>query len=203
VLNLPRCADIPLALLTRLNAVAPISRGKEWERQTNDVKEFKEAVMDQGLAIQENRCVWCGLLTGLDGHQGADRDHIAPKKHYPQWTFEPLNIAISCEYCNRFNVKADLDTVSMVAGTYSTSDFLIVHPYLEDPADHLTFGFQNNGRGVTVKGITAKGIWTVINMKLDSPSLTKLRAQEVLFLQTYESLPPHLRELALDASAGL
>lgn len=203
MLNLPNCAVIPKALLTRLNAVPALSRSKEWGRQTNDVNEFKNEVMEQGLVIQNNLCVWCGLLTGLEGHQRADRDHIAPKDKYPQWTFEPLNIAISCEFCNCFFVKGELDTVLTAAGTYSTSDFLIVHPYLEDPALHLTFGFQHNGKGVTVKANTIKGLWTVLHMKLDSPSLTTRRAKEVLYLQAFGSLPQHLQDLALAASAGL
>ena len=203
MLNLPNSAVIPQPLLNRLNTVLATSRDKEWDRQTTDVEQFKNAVMVQGLVIQNNRCVWCGLLTGIVGHQRADRDHIAPKNKYPQWTFEPKNIAISCEFCNCFSVKEELDTVLTVAGSYSTSVFRIVHPYLQNPALHLTFGFKNNGAGVTVKGTTVIGIWTVRNMKLDSPSLTTRRAMEVLFLQQFSSLPQHLKELALSASAKL
>lgn len=203
MLNLLNCAVIPQPLLNRLNAVPATSRDEEWGRQTNDVKEFKNAVMVQGLVNQNNRCVWCGLLTGLHGHQRADRDHIAPKGKYPQWTFEPWNIAISCEFCNCFSVKVELDTVLTVAGTYNTSVFLVVHPYLENPASHLIFGFQNNGEGVTVRATTLKGLWTVLHMKLDSPSLTMRRAMEVLYLQKHGSLPQHLQNLALAASAGL
>jgi uncharacterized protein (TIGR02646 family) len=180
--KLERAADVDAKVLAALAKVT--DKPAEWIRQTNVVKEFKSTTMKHGMAIQDGKCVWCTLAMGEKGHRTAHRDHIAPKKLYPEWTFVPLNIAIACEYCNGFSVKVDLDTVAVNAATYDTVEFYLVHPYLDDPAEHFAFAYGPNGKaGVLISSDTTKGKWTIRNLHLDSDALTIERAKDALYAE--------------------
>ncbi len=187
-------ADVDAKVLAALANVT--DKAAEWTRQTKVVKEFKSTTMKHGMAIQDGKCVWCTLAMGEKGHRTAHRDHIAPKKLYPEWTFVPLNIAISCEYCNGFSVKVDLDTVATNAAIYKDVQFHLVHPYLDDPAEHFKFAYGPAGKaGVSISSDTAKGKWTIKNLKLDSDALTIERAKDALFAEQFNTLPPYYQDL--------
>lgn len=176
-------------------------RSKEWDRPTlQAVKDLKAQVMAQGMIIQADRCSWCTLLVGRRGRRSAERDHIAPKGKHPQWTFLPSNLVVSCEYCNGFSVKSATDTVKTVNAKYELCNFHVVHPYLDEPDEHIRFGLADDGSGVVVSGISEKGRWTVLKLKLDDPGLTVLRAQERASIKSLASLPEDMQRLLLVAT---
>lgn len=177
VLNLHQAATVDAALHQTFEAIAEDDRSVEWTRGTVAVKQFKAAVMAHGKVVQNSRCVWCELPIGDVGRRSIHRDHIAPKGLHSRWTFEPLNIALACEYCNGFAVKGDLDTVAVPGATYQTSSFRIVHPYLDTPSDHITY---STGEQVVIEGRTPRGKWTIEKLRLDNPVITKERAIELL-----------------------
>jgi len=202
MLKLYQPTPIDVATQLVLDNVAAIDRSKHWERKTNAVKNFKMLVSEYGMITQDNRCIWCTLKIGSEGRRTAHRDHIAPKKLYPQWTFHSANIVLACEYCNGFSVKVDLDTINIPNPIYHMIDFHIVHPYYDNPSVHLTFLEENNCGSVVIQGLSAKGTWTILNMKLDAPGLTQERAKDLVFARTFNKLPEHFKLLLTQATAG-
>jgi len=188
VLNLDACALIADANLAAVEAVLNQPETKGWASQANCVKNFKSEIMTQGLQMQASRCVWCTLEVAEEGHRTAHRDHIAPQKQYLQWTFTPMNLAISCEYCNGFKIKGDLDIVLVCAEQYAESEFLIVHPYIDDTSTHIQFVDNEAGHPILIEGLTDRGIWTIDAMSLASSHMTKQRAQEFIFARETEAL---------------
>ncbi|WP_299211224.1 hypothetical protein [uncultured Tateyamaria sp.] len=195
MINLNECATIAIAVQTALDAIADDEKSDAWNTQTNDVKAFKVAIMDHGIEVQNTRCVWCTLEVAEEGHRTAHRDHIAPKGKHGRWTFEPLNLAISCEYCNGFKVKGEVETVVTVAANYADVEFLIVHPYLDNTAEHIRFVDNGAGYPIVIEGLSPRGIWTIDTMKLASPHLTKLRAMDHIFAKETAALPAEDQDL--------
>ncbi|OAN99987.1 hypothetical protein A8B75_19185 [Sphingomonadales bacterium EhC05] len=188
MLNLMACANVPATTQKSVNAVLRRRQSQSWSSQANSVLSFKSVIMAHGLAVQDSRCVWCTLKISEEGHRTAHRDHIAPKGQYNQWTFLPVNLAIACEYCNGFKVKGELNTVSVPADQYNHSEFLIVHPYLDDTNNHIRFVDNTAGYPILIEGISERGVWTIEKMALASPYITKLRAQDFVFARETEAL---------------
>jgi hypothetical protein len=106
-----------------------------WSRKTNAVKNF----VRWALTNQQHQCAICGFIVGNVADRRAwSIDHIAPKgeKLYPQWTFEPLNLVITCHVCNSV-FKNEYDSVATVKPNYVECAFSVVHPYLDSVANHL------------------------------------------------------------------
>ena len=200
MIKLPKFPEVKKELLDSLALVAEDKRAAEWERQTNNVKAFKKIIKEEGLVIQDNRCAWCTLMLGRRGRRTAHRDHIAPKKQYPKWTFFPKNIIMSCEYCNGFTIKCDLDTVKELKDVYEDCEFYIVHPYIDEVELHIGFSYDHPTHGVVINGLSEKGLWTIEKMKLDDGYLTILRAQDYAYCKMIDSLPDYYATLLLDAT---
>lgn len=188
MLNLDESAVIPADTQTALDLIPDGEKSGTWGSKAKRIVDFKSEVMKQGLEMQSSRCVWCTLEVAEEGHRTAHRDHIAPKGIYGQWTFLPVNLAIACEYCNGFRIKGELDTVSVAAEDYTDSEFLIVHPYLDDVDLHIQFVDNEAGHPILIEGLSERGIWTIDKMSLDSSHVTKQRAQEHIFARESESL---------------
>jgi uncharacterized protein (TIGR02646 family) len=199
MLKINEAATIPADVQTELDAIPAAERKDQWPRATNAIKAFKRAVKQHGMAVQNAKCVWCESKVGFSGRRSAHRDHIAPKDLYSAWTFEPYNLALSCEYCNGFEVKKDLDTIAVLASTYADSQFHIVHPYFDNPEEHISFVHEE--ARIVMKSLSPKGIWTIDKMRLDSPSATANRALEAALKDI--ALPPHLVALIEQAMEGL
>ncbi|EKN6165819.1 hypothetical protein DVQ60_20335 [Yersinia enterocolitica] len=186
----------------KLDAIPEVDRPNKWDTsRTNAIKNFKKEIMTHGLKEQDNRCAWCTLPVGATGRRTAHRDHIAPKKLYPKWTFHAKNLVVVCEYCNGFSVKSDLNTVKTEKVNYDDIEFFIVHPYLHETEKHIRFREQEGDEpGVVVEGISPEGIWTVNKLKLQSDGLTLLRAQELVYYRNINKLPHHFQSLLNQAT---
>ena len=201
----PQVDDSILQKISEIHKVGKINNPTQsviWDKaQYSCVKEFKKIVLEKGLKIQESRCSWCTLLIGEKGRRTPQRDHIAPKSTYPKWTFLTKNIVLSCEYCNGFAIKNKLDTVEEDAADYDDVKFFVVHPYKDEPKCHIEFEGGSRESGITIRGKTLKGSWTIANLKLDSPGMTELRARDFLYFQTSDSLPEPYKSL-FDKATG-
>ncbi len=176
---------------------------KSWKSQVNEVKEFKRQLKKEGMVLQGGRCAWCGLPLGESGRRSVHRDHIAPKARYGQWTYHPMNLVLVCDYCNT-EVKKTLDTVRIVGDCYESSEFLIVHPYLEDTIEeHIVFEEILGGVGILIIGKSDKGRWTIEKLHLDSPSMTVRRAEEANIRRLMKNLAASDQVLYAKAVAGL
>lgn len=200
--KIDRCADIEADLTNVLNSVADADRSAYWDdRNDARVRTFKDLILQHGLDVQQNKCAWCTLPIGPGARRSCERDHVAPKGKYSRWTFSPENLVVVCESCNGPQIKGRKDTVHVEAYDYEETTFHIVHPYRDDPEEHLEF-VQEGWTAVLVRSKTDKGQWTITNMKLDSPELTFERAKEAV-LAVIVTLPPRERELLEAALRGL
>lgn len=196
MLNLRNAASIDDDLVESLGAINPEERVAAWKTKKKNIKIFKEIVMKHGLLEQKNRCVWCTLGIGSRARRTPHRDHIAPKEPYSTWTFEVLNIAISCEYCNGFAVKSSLDTVNKISTVYSEIEWRIIHPYFDNTEEHIIFHGADES---IIKGLSDRGLWTIDKLKLDDPGLTLERVKDKLFEESLEKLSDDRKAQLLQA----
>lgn len=203
MLKINNPATIDPAVQRELDNIPEVERPIKWDTsRTNAIKNFRNKIMTHGLKEQDNRCAWCTLPVGATGRRTAHRDHIAPKKLHPKWTFHAKNLVVVCEYCNGFSVKCDLDTVKTGKAAYDDMEFFIVHPYLHDTEKHIRFREKEGDEpGVVVEGISPEGIWTVNQLKLYEDGLTLLRAQELVYYRTINKLPHHF-QILLNKATG-
>ena len=108
---------------------------KGWEKADNDTKDLKNRMSEYTLLQQGNKCAYCeDFITG-----GAQLDHIVPKQLHPEFCYEPKNLLSSCAVCNMY-IKNAGDTIKEpIQRRYEKNEFTIVHPYLDDPEEHIKF----------------------------------------------------------------
>ncbi|MGF6571645.1 uncharacterized protein (TIGR02646 family) [Paraburkholderia sp. GAS333] len=134
-----------------------------WESHPEEVKpffkRFKAEIKEYYRAEQGRRCCYCSFELASD-HSTFDAEHVLDKNTYPQFMFDPNNLAASCRPCNRAKNKKSVleegtktDRVPIQSVSYK-----IVHPHLDDWAHHLKF--DEISRIVPVSG-SAKGKITI------------------------------------------
>lgn len=172
---------------------------KLWKRSDGKYKAFKDNVTRTMLAEQSRRCAYCGSRIF---EKRPHRDHIAPKSLHHSWTFWPTNLVLAC-YCCNVDCKGETDTVAVVASSYRRSGFTIVHPFFDDPADHLNFGVADKAILISPKNGSAKGAETIRLFNLMDPERAKERAKDVLLDDDIEHLHGVTRDLFLAAAEEL
>ena len=181
-------------LLRALMTLAFDDQKKAWERNWVKAKAFKD-VLDAHLETeQSNRCAYCGSRFMSPARH---RDHIAPKGQtlYPQWTFHPYNLVHACYDCNS-GWKLQQNTITHFSPHYSKCQFSIIHPYFDDPKEHITYtGHRLSILIYPVKG-SAKGKETIRMFDLASLHRTKQRSKDVIWDRDLDHLHGKWRLLA-------
>jgi uncharacterized protein (TIGR02646 family) len=132
------------SLMSKLNS-AKVIGGKSitiggtylWGLQDKMTNRIKHRISLRTLLNQDRRCAFCDaiLLVG-----STHIEHIVPKGLHGEYTFEPLNLVSSCASCNSPSKKGESETVKTPLATrYCDNQFLIVHPYLDNPEDHIRY----------------------------------------------------------------
>ncbi|EZP40926.1 HNH endonuclease [Janthinobacterium sp. TB1-E2] len=107
---------------------------KDRDTLKTNIKKFLELA-------QDGYCYYCGFSfvsrNGERGYKGIQRDHIAPKSLYKQFTFQSRNLILACSKCNSSDYKGDTETVEKASAEYDKCDFNIIHPYLDKFSRHL------------------------------------------------------------------
>jgi hypothetical protein len=138
----------------------------KWSRQAKKVKEF----VTWALANQRDQCAFCGYFVGdLANRRAWAVDHFAPKgaSLFPQWTFEPLNLVITCYSCNSI-FKHEYNSVATVAPNYVDCEFVLVHPYLDSVENHLVGTYAGGSQRVGAPIVhSPKGRTTIELFRLD------------------------------------
>lgn len=177
-----------------LNHINSIIVKLAWDDQKNLTKQIKHKISTHTLRQQLCRCVYCErLLIGLS----PQIEHIADKATYKDFSFEPLNLATACCYCNGPTNKHDEDTILVKNNIYTECHFKIVHPYLDNIDEH--FVHLNNGEIVyDYEKCSDKGKFTIDTLGWD-------KIQHLyIFSQVQEErskpLPINLENLILEIS---
>lgn len=202
MLKIPHPPHYPEIVLSSIQPIVDEKGAKSWDSRKKSVKKFKALLLNEGLELQKGRCAWCSLRISSAGRRSPHQDHIAPKSVYEKWTFHPLNLVLTCEWCNTKEKKA-LDTISEPDADYEKSEFFLVHPYLEaSVSEHVSFD-QGSDFGILIIAKTAKGAWTIEKLRLNTPEMTMLRAQEALMDEKLKQLTSADQALLKKALEGL
>jgi uncharacterized protein (TIGR02646 family) len=178
-------AVIDSNVLKKLHEYSPERQSDMWVNTGGNPRHFKDSLTDQLKIIQSRRCAYCGRHLLEDSPA---RDHIAPKESHPEFTFIPANLVLACYHCNT-ECKLATDTVLVNNAIYQNCTFSIIHPYFDEPGEHIQFIGGENKILVQVISNSSKGKTTVDLFHLASSELTKQRAKDAMFDTDLDHLP--------------
>lgn len=164
-------------------------KGGEWDNNDKENKKIKTYIRKQLSLYQNNECTYCGLK--LDETGRTEIEHIAPKggksrPKYPQFAYTTYNLVLACNLCNSPIKKGTFDTIDFLdKQNYKNCTFKIVHPYFDNPDDHIEC--IEKGNKVLVVGKTDKGKKTIDVFKLDNEAHCCARAKQILYEMQKES----------------
>lgn len=120
-----------------------------WESKVESMSTIKGKIRGHFLPLQKNQCCYCKMLKQENHGKTWDIEHIFPRDLYPNFTFIPLNLAISCTECNGFksNKEVRIKTSSKSSRYPSTgSNISIIHPHFDNYDDHIKVIMGPDGR---------------------------------------------------------
>lgn len=154
-------------------------KGEYWTYPPNDdIKAIKEEIRRQ-LDSHQSKCAYCGIT--FKGKGDKQIEHIAAKSdkrplRHPEFTFTLKNLVLACPSCNGFSNKGTKETISNKYKLYSKCEFLIVHPYFDDPKEHFDWQINRTNIIIKVKNDSPKARASIKMFGLDSSGMTELRA---------------------------
>jgi len=170
-----------------------------WKSGKNSAKLFKKEMTRLMLLEQDRRCAYCGSRLF---EKRPHRDHIAPKENYVKWMFWPENLVLACFACNT-DLKKTFNPVVALGKTYRQTTFSIVHPYLDDPDDHLIFAAEGLKILISSANSSGKGQKTIDLFDLANFERAKQRAKDMLFDDDVGHLHGRLQSLYEAAAAEI
>ncbi len=135
-------------------------QGKEgWNDGHIETKSIKNHISNHTIIAQGGRCAYCEMILSKGD---VELDHIANKGLYGEFTFESCNLVSSCTCCNSPCNKGQKDSVVSPADrkVYINNEFTIVHPYFDNPDDHLKYR-DDEHIFFDMKNCSQKGINTI------------------------------------------
>ncbi len=136
-----------------LNSLQSKADNGETDLSFNGAIYADPTVKDQLKADQHNKCAFCDRFRNGDF---GDVEHYRPKGAYTDtngqihtpayyWlAYEWSNLMLSCSECNRSHKKTrfplqDEATRNIASRDITNEQPLLINPYIDDPAKHLTF----------------------------------------------------------------
>lgn len=104
------------------------------------ISKFREEVKEHYFTAQRRRCCYCSIE--LHDHKITyDAEHILDKSEYPEYMFDPGNLAASCRLCNqsKSNHSISKSGIRFTELSRNTDDYSILHPHLDEWSEHLQF----------------------------------------------------------------
>ncbi len=193
-----------------LNYLAGVPLIKEsWDINDTVMKGIKYKIKCKLWQLQNGLCVYCMSTINPTQKEGVfsndvdcndtidalpydgDREHIAPKSVDPEYMFLPINLALSCKTCN--TIKNGLPVIEQKEDEYCDCVFSIVHPYLNNINEHITFDDE-----VLIESQTPEGENTIKVFGLNNIFYTKMRAEKIMVrVNTTSERRMHLLRLIL------
>lgn len=176
-----------------------INKLKPWNGSfwnNDELKELKTEIRTHLLKEQDNRCAYCG--NNFFVTSSSEIEHIAPKggevrKLYPQFTFTPYNLVLACTLCNSPIKKGSKKTIDKLNINYKKCKFNIIHPYFDEPSDHLSEVVTSGGIIYVKK--TDKGSRSIEMFSLNDESQIKARTDEMII----SLLPEEIKKQTMEA----
>jgi len=172
----------------QLAAIRPW-QGSYWDTTPNpNIEAIKTKIRNQLEEVQ-NVCSYCGLKLG--GTSNGEIEHIAPKRQSknPEFTFTLKNLTLACHLCNFSEKKGQNETISNKTKTYKKCDFLLVHPYFDDPNTHYEWTDNVVELLIQVRDNSPKGLFSINMFGLATPTMNELRAAQVRYAELKAARP--------------
>src|SRR5690606_34025144 len=125
-------------------------------------------------------CCYCKYQLGFDIKQ-VDIEHIIPKSEYEKFTFESLNLALSCPACHTKKSTNPVLFNPIVNYPNDGTNFTIVHAHFDEYSNHIDI---INSCVFVAK--TKKGSETITFCELFRLSTVEQK------VKAYQSLTPNL-----------
>lgn len=107
----------------------------DWDKQI--FQDLKSRIRDHLRNQQSNLCCYCKRVLSFDPGS-TDIEHILPKSKFPQFAFEPLNLALSCPVCNNHkSFKPVLHKENITRYPKVRNNFTIVHAHYDNYSEHI------------------------------------------------------------------
>lgn len=120
---------------------------KYWENIDPNMDTIKSKIRSYYLPLQKYECCYCKMLKQEKNGKAWNIEHIFPRETYPQFTFTPINLAMSCIECNNSKLAQDIKVGKNPIKRYpkSGSNIKIIHPHLDDYNLHIKVNKSPNG----------------------------------------------------------
>lgn len=108
-----------------------------WERPENS--SVREEIKKYYIECQAGLCCYCAKSHPPDNLRHWDGEHIMAKALYPEYLYEPRNLAAACPTCNLW--KSDFDVLirpSPKNYPRSSAKFSLIHPHVDEYSDHIS-----------------------------------------------------------------
>ena len=99
---------------------------------------IRRSIKAHGIRSQSRRCCYCKEKVNSENFKMWEVEHVLPQSSFPEFTFEPENLAVACPDCN--TIKSNKPTSKSKAYKRfpnSSASYLIVHPHFDVYADHI------------------------------------------------------------------
>lgn len=146
------------------------SKHQDWEKPV--FAGLKVNLIAHLRTEQNNKCCYCKYNLGFDIKE-VDIEHIVPKSRFEHFTFETLNLALSCPACNTKKGFKPVLSKNFVKYPSNTSHFRIVHSHYDNYSAHIEI---TNNCVFTAK--TRKGSETITYCELFRLRIVEERATE-------------------------
>lgn len=169
--------------------------GRNWDSRAKIVTEFKQNLKSELRHAQRALCCYCRRPLG--DSCDTDLEHIIEKAAHPAFTYEILNLALSCSTCNnqkarsykllckkltkrsnkvfggvgKVNRSPVLSNSNPPVAISSAADFRWVHPHLDAFSDHILVK-----KGYVFQRQTLKGHRTIQGLQLNALTRVEHRA---------------------------
>jgi hypothetical protein len=150
----------------------------------NDYKAYKSQLRIEFL----HTCGYCNSREPeLGGSEAFHIDHYKPKSKFPHLRCKYTNLIYACRNCNRFKGDYWPCFIEKSQGKF------ILNPRTDNPQEHI------DQSSFAWTGITARGKWTVLKLRLDSDYLVHRRQDRLHIENTIQ----RLEEILIQSQQGL
>ncbi len=153
----------------------PVQEAKDWKKPI--YKPIKDRVRNYYFDIQNGTCSYCRLpING--GTDNIEIEHIIDKNRRIDFTFEVLNLVVSCHKCNFNKSTKSVMNACPPKNVYpnNSTTFNIIHGHYDDYFDHIEFLADS-----TYHALTDEGIFTIDKCKLDRIGLAEQRERVSMY----------------------
>lgn len=149
----------------------PLNEKNKWS--DNLYKPIKDRISNYYFTSQNGTCAYCRLpING--GTDNIEIEHIIDKNRRVDFTFEPLNLVVSCHNCNFSKKTKKVMNICPPENIYPTNgySFEIIHSHFDDYFINIEFK-QNS----IYHALTTKGEHTIKKCALDRIKLAEQREE--------------------------